>query len=535
MATRADLPKPGARRVVVVIRVACSDDILLHRGLLQVLGLTGLQCVIVLAMPTPAALALVRHEALREGWGLSAVLTTVADCAALLPLLAGNTTVVCFPQPAPLPADLARALAAGEACDAAPGTWDYGVMAGAAATVADLLCPDLALPDPGALAALAEALRNTDLPSEPGGDQERHDEDSTLLPHVAEVEAWLRASEMELPDIHPGDLITVALIEPDGNQSIAAVQPAVLGAGGQALCLPALPRHARPTPRPMQVCAIGRDQVRAARPVNYSLPATALQPSLLTAYLNRGGGGNPVIQAFADGTGCRLAYAEDHTGELPDVPVVWGVLRGSDKILAQARAQDLHYFYIDHAYFDRGHGHSYRIARNAYEAGPVRKVPDDRLKMLDLEIHPWRKGGRNIVVCPPTEFFAAAHGCEDWLDTTLHRLRVETDRPIIIREKPRQGEPWVPLPQALADAHALVTHSSNVAIEAACLGTPVFVAPTSAAAPIGLTDLGMIERPRYPKRQGWLAHLAYGQFTLEEITSGKAWDLLMWQETRGFV
>ena len=84
----------------------------------------------------------------------------------------------------------------------------------------------------------------------------------------------------------------------------------------------------------------------------------------------------------------------------------------------------------------------------------------------------------------------------------------------------------VPLPDALETAHALVTHSSNVAIEAAVMGTPVFVSPSSAAAPVGLTDLSRIEAPVRPERWAWLAHLAYSQFSYQEMQSGAVWDLL---------
>jgi hypothetical protein len=259
----------------------------------------------------------------------------------------------------------------------------------------------------------------------------------------------------------------------------------------------------------------------------FHVPPSQLKPWMLTAFLNRGGGGNPVIRAFAKGVGCRIAYAEDEPTELKDIPVVWGVLRQSDRILAQAKAQQLYFFYIDHAYFNRGHGRSYRITRNGYEAGAVRACPPDRIADLDVELLPWRKSGREIIVCPPTEYFMQAHGCPDWLDTTLANLRRVTDRPIVIRLKPQPGEEVVPLPKALDTAHALVTHSSNVAIEAACLGTPVFVAPASAAAPVGLTDVSRIESPVYPDREPWLAHLAYNQFSFDEISDGRAWRMLL--------
>jgi hypothetical protein len=104
-----------------------------------------------------------------------------------------------------------------------------------------------------------------------------------------------------------------------------------------------------------------------------------------------------------------------------------------------------------------------------------------------------------------------------------------------VRAKPQPGEAAVPLPQALETAHALVTHSSNVAIEAVCLGTPVFVSQASAAAPVGRTDLEAIESPSYPDRASWLAHLAYNQFTFEEIGDGRAWRMLRENEGRALV
>jgi hypothetical protein len=266
-----------------------------------------------------------------------------------------------------------------------------------------------------------------------------------------------------------------------------------------------------------------------------TVPPSRLQPWMLSAFLNRGGGGNRVIRAFAESVGCRIAYAEDEPAKLRDIPVVWGVLRGSDRILAQAKTQGLYYFYIDHAYFDRGHGNSYRITRNGYEAGAIRDCPEDRLTRLKVTTREWRKSGREIIVCPPTEYFMTSHGCPNWLEDTLRALQGITDRPIIIREKPKAGGEAVPLPQALESAHALVTHSSNVAIEAVCLGTPVFVASSSAAAPVGQTDLRQIETPAYPDRQAWLCHLAYNQFSIDEIGDGSAWRMLLDFEERPLV
>lgn len=270
-------------------------------------------------------------------------------------------------------------------------------------------------------------------------------------------------------------------------------------------------------------------------PLSIHLPASRIEPWMVTCYLNRGGAGNPMMRAFAQGIGCELRYAEDETGPRPGVHVVWGVLRGSDRVVAYAKQSGRYFFYVDHAYFSRGHGVSYRVTRNGYEAGPVRACPPDRIQAHDVVLKSWQRGGKNILVCPPTDYFVAAHGCADWLEKTLEALQRHTDRPIVVRRKPRPGEAQEPLAEALSKAHALVTHSSNVAIEAVVAGVPVFVSPSSAAAPMGLTDVSSIETPVYPDRDEWLAHLAYCQFSFEEMRSGAAWRMLLESEDRPFV
>jgi hypothetical protein len=288
-------------------------------------------------------------------------------------------------------------------------------------------------------------------------------------------------------------------------------------------------------------CSPGAELVLRSRsairrvPLSIHLPASRLEPWMVTCYLNRGGRGNAVIRAFARGIGCDLRYAEDEMGPRPGVPIVWGVLRGSDRVVAYAKQSGQYFFHVDHAYFSSGDGQSYRITRNGHEAGPIRECPSDRIQAHDVVLEPWQRGGRNVLVCPPTDDFVAAHGCADWLERTLEALQRHTDRPIVVRRKPQPGETMEPFAEALSKAHALVTHSSNVAIDAVVAGVPVFVSPTSAAAPVGLIDLSSIETPAYPDRERWLAHLAYCQFSLDEMRSGAAWRMLLQWEDRPFV
>jgi hypothetical protein len=112
-----------------------------------------------------------------------------------------------------------------------------------------------------------------------------------------------------------------------------------------------------------------------------------------------------------------------------------------------------------------------------------------------------------------------------WLQNTLTTLERHTDRPLVVREKP-PGFVATDLAQAFQDVHAVVTYVSNMAIDAILAGIPVFVDHKSAARWVGHTDLSAIESPVYPDRIPWLRHLAYCQFTVEEMANGFAWSVL---------
>ena len=151
----------------------------------------------------------------------------------------------------------------------------------------------------------------------------------------------------------------------------------------------------------------------------------------------------------------------------------------------------------------------------------IREVPADRWEALGQEVHPWKKGGRHIVIAAPTETYSRLHGCEDWVARTVTALAKTTDRQLVIRDKEQYRRR--PLQMDLEGAHCLVTHGSNAANEAVILGCPVFVHPSCAAALVGQTDLSKIESPSYPDRLPWLRSLAYSQFNERELVDGTLW------------
>ena len=140
-------------------------------------------------------------------------------------------------------------------------------------------------------------------------------------------------------------------------------------------------------------------------------------------------------------------------------------------------------------------------------------------------LDPWRAKGSHILLVPPGAAICRLFDLGDWEAKTIRRLKDCTDRPVVVSYK---GDPK-PLADRLAWCHAVVTWTSNVAVEAACAGIPAFVGPESAAAPVatGLEYLEqMIESPLMPEREAWAASLAWGQWTVDEIKRGFAREVL---------
>lgn len=78
-----------------------------------------------------------------------------------------------------------------------------------------------------------------------------------------------------------------------------------------------------------------------------------------------------------------------------------------------------------------------------------------------------------------------------------------------------------PISEALASAKAIVTHHSNVAVEALAAGVPVHCVTGAAAAfSVPLDRLG----DRLDGREQFLADVSYLQWSLDEMRSGDYWS-----------
>jgi hypothetical protein len=167
-------------------------------------------------------------------------------------------------------------------------------------------------------------------------------------------------------------------------------------------------------------------------------------------------------------------------------------------------------------------GGYYRWHVNSFQMLRIDDVPDDRWKAMKTDLWPWHKDGKHIVVAEPSPTYARFHGIEGWTKRTVERLKELTKRPLVLRDKEMQRS-GRKLHDDLKNAHALVAHGSNAAVEAVVMGCPVFVNQCSAAALVGKTDLIGIEQPIYPDREPWVRSLCYNQFNEQELTNGFLW------------
>ena len=240
-----------------------------------------------------------------------------------------------------------------------------------------------------------------------------------------------------------------------------------------------------------------------------------------------------ITRAFAQGCGGKV---------VPPAPLrpgdvfMYGALRGLLPTLRQAQAEGRTWYYADNGYFRQGRGRAleqgyFRVTRNARQHDGLGSATSERWDRLGLALMPWRADGQHIVVCPPDKIYGELWGLdhEAWLCDTLRRLKVATDRPIHVRLRAMQSNSMQPFAEAITDAWALVTCTSNAAVEAVLAGVPVIVTDRCAAFVMGVSDLERIETPVMPsdkERLRWAQVLAANQWSLAEMRTGACWHEL---------
>lgn len=218
-------------------------------------------------------------------------------------------------------------------------------------------------------------------------------------------------------------------------------------------------------------------------------------------------------------------------GKLPDwfrpelSHIGYGILRGMDEIF---KASD-NWFNIDRGYFNPGHFDGYyRISFQGTQAKWHADIPQ---QALDFKLEDWREDDekKEIVICPPTQavcdFFNIP--AQTWLNMAYQKAQDSFLCPIIAINHKSDGKTinW-------DETRAVITFNSSIGWQALQRGIPVYSDPDHSI--IGSYYKAKMKNPidflsdeyraidRGPLFRAMRSH----QFTLKEISEGKAWPLI---------
>lgn len=249
-------------------------------------------------------------------------------------------------------------------------------------------------------------------------------------------------------------------------------------------------------------------------------------------YARKGMDYDPILENFILGAGGQIS-TWDQIQNLSAPVVLRGITKR--KQMAACREQNRDFFYLDTGYFGNGRRKLYhRITKNSMQnIGPVVDRPADRFEATGVSLTKFRKGS-SILLCPPSAKVMAFYelDLEEWVTNTINTIKQYSDRPIIIRLKKSRAERLTTDTMEMAlsqDIHCLVTFNSIAATEALLLGKPAFTLGPNAAQSLCLSDLSKIETPYIPtldEVHKWACHLAYAQFTVDEMRTGLAWRIV---------
>lgn len=240
----------------------------------------------------------------------------------------------------------------------------------------------------------------------------------------------------------------------------------------------------------------------------------------------------------------RLNQRADHV-------VFAGMIRGEGNIYKWCRDNNKRFFYLDHAYLERGYNQYnpasewMRITDSAFTWNKLEVRDGTRWNKhfaAKHQLRPWNSNQDkpNILVLPPsiaTQFLFPESS--NWLNQMSRKLASVTKKNIVVREKPMQPvldvrnqivdrvryDHALTIEEELDQAAAVVTFNSAVAVEAIIRGIPVIGHATAACAPMN-TDMDKLEDAPEPPREAWLHQLVHHQYRTDEIINGTVWKML---------
>ena len=241
------------------------------------------------------------------------------------------------------------------------------------------------------------------------------------------------------------------------------------------------------------------------------------------------------VKEFTHGSGGKFVSYEEMYANTT-MPICWSGFFKPLK-LEICKNYNLKFYNLDTGYFgNKKRKIIFRLSVNSFQnVDPIIDRPSDRWEKLKIEIESFKQGS-NIIIVPPDRkiVHTLGLGSEDqWIEETMVKIKSFTDRLIKIRKRPESRNDRIVSNTfkdfIKDDTFCVVGYSSNALVEAAMHDIPVISLGHSATKSLynyQLQDIEKIKPAHLDDKQAWLNHLAYSQFTREELLSGYAWKII---------
>ena len=230
-----------------------------------------------------------------------------------------------------------------------------------------------------------------------------------------------------------------------------------------------------------------------------------------------------------------------HWDEYSDTPydfAIWGVLRGTERVIEQAKEEKRNWYFFDHAYVMNESKHNinfhlkervYRCTKNAQMINYIDELSHDDYKRIEkyeehIQIEPWKKKGKYILILEPSDFAKKWYNVPNWTENIMKKLK-DSSMEVRIRQK----NSMVSFESEVKHSFAVISLQSAAAIQALIWGIPSFCGKMSAAYPVShsTNDMQWIDSPYYhDMREPWLQSILANQYTWTEIVDGTCWNRL---------
>lgn len=232
--------------------------------------------------------------------------------------------------------------------------------------------------------------------------------------------------------------------------------------------------------------------------------------------------------------GWRVRPTTERISDQPDLVAGWGFQAVMHEAWDRWPERVLH---VDAGFWSR-ETHNKLALGGRWSPLTGRDYDDRRFRHHAVTVALTRKPGSTILVCGMSAKAAGSWGMnpEEWERDAVSRLRSVGAREVIYRPKPTWPDARAikgstfdrssGVDQTMRRVHGVVSHHSNAAIDALAAGLPIYV-EIRISRPLSvpqLEDIVGATAPDQATRQRFLNEIAYHQWTLAELSSGKWLD-----------